>query len=220
MISWTQYGITLVVGLLVGAVLGVALYIWQLKRTNANRPLPAHWPLAPHLIVSTLEEKLWEWLREIFPEHQVMVKTPILRFTGLSDAAKNNSKAKADYERWQDHLGGVYTTFIVCTTDGEVIGCVDVSGKIPLTKTSRELKEALFSDCGIAYMVVMPSNPPNPSAIRAAFLGEVPSSESMEDVEEIVHAGDTRFHAELKAFARQPGRETKDTTPTKSNKRF
>ena len=56
-----------------------------------------------------------------------MVKIPVLRFTSLNEAAKNNPKAKANYERWLDHLSGVYTTFTICTTEGEVVGCIDVS---------------------------------------------------------------------------------------------
>lgn len=220
MISWTEHSVTLAVGLLAGAALGAVIYAWQLKRaSNAKLHLPAKWPLASRLLVTSIEEKIWEWLREIFPEHQVMVKIPVLRFTSPNEAAKNNPKAKADYERWLDHLSGVYTTFTICTTEGEVVGCIDVSGKIPLTKTSRELKEALLSDCGIAYTVMTPSHPPAASALRAAFLGEVPPSESME-AQETGQAGDTRFRAELKAFARQPGRETKDTAPAKLTKRF
>ena len=91
-----------------------------------------------------------------------MAKTPILRFTQLREPPmpKSASNATTQTERrlksdqWLEMLGGLYTTFTICTLDGKVAGCVDVLGKHEGSKASRELKEALLLDCGIAYIAM------------------------------------------------------------------
>ena len=191
------------------AVLGAVAYVWKRKhQSNVEPELPAKWPLASRVLVNSTEEKVWAWLREIFYDHEVMVKTPVLRFTALLDKEKSNAspkdkaKAKAEAEHWLERLSGIYTTFTICNTMGKVVGCVDVPGKTPPSKASRELKESLLSDCGIAYIVVTPSALPTLSAMRAAFLGELPvdsmpQSSSLQGV-------DTTFRADLKSFTIQP----------------
>ena len=71
-----------------------------------------------------------------------------------------------------------YATFTVCTLQGKVVGCVDVPGKLALTQASRELKEALLLDCGIAYTVVNAFNLPDASTMRELFLGEAASADA------------------------------------------
>lgn len=134
-----------------------------------------------------------------------MVKVPILRFTMLHDAVKTNLTAKSiatardEGERWLELLNGIYATFTVCTTDGKVVGCVDVSDKQAIPKANRELKETLLLDCGIAYTVVSAFNLPAASIMRATFLGEVP----VDSVEhQVTRGGDSDFHADLSAFTK------------------
>lgn len=212
-------------GLLAAVALGAVIYAWQLQhKGSAKLHLPVKWPLVSRGLVNSTEEKVWIWLREIFHDHMVMVKTPVLRFTILVNkergnaSAKVKAKTKADNERWLERLNGVYTTFTVCTVDGKVVGCVDVSGKIPLTKASRELKETLLSDCGIGYTVVAHSSLPAGSAMRAAFLGEIP----IEFVQgkPTTRGADTNFNSELQAFTIQQIKETKTAALKNLNKSF
>lgn len=211
-------GLGLGVGVLVGGALGAGMYARHLKRKGSTKlHLPAKWPLTSRALVNSTEEKVWVWLREIFHDHQVMVKTPVLRFTTLLDKDKANTsaKAKAENDHWLERLSGVYTTFTVCTAKGKVVGCVDVPGKKPPTNASRELKEGLLSDCGIAYTVVTPSSLPAGSTMRAAFLGEIPA-EPVPDSESI-QGIDTVFRHDLQSFTIQPVKETKAApvkTPT------
>jgi hypothetical protein len=197
--------------LLVGITLGGLLHAWWLRRKASGRLRPpARWPLRKRRLVNDNEAQVWNWLRSSFHDHVVMVKVPVLRFTKLLDSKKANgadsSKAKADTliegERWLELLNGIYTSFTVCTTDGKVVGCVDVSDKPPLAKGSHELKETLLSDCGIAYTVVSASTLPEASAMRALFLGEV----KVDCVEhQVTRGGDSNFHADLITFAKQQG---------------
>jgi hypothetical protein len=186
------------------------MHIWWLKRQGgAKLHLPGKWPLTSRALVNSTEEKVWVWLREVFHDHQVMVKTPVLRFTTLRDKDKANAspKAKAENDYWLEHLSGVYTTFSICTAKGKVVGCVDVPGKTPQTSASHELKEGLLSDCGIAYTVVAPSSLPAGSTMRAAFLGEIPAEPVQES--QSIQGIDTVFRHDLKSFTIQPVKETK-----------
>ncbi|WP_157040257.1 DUF2726 domain-containing protein [Polaromonas naphthalenivorans] len=199
------------VGLLAGMALGALLWAWWLRRPKDGDRLhlPARWPLRGRPIVNGNEQEVWQALRQIFPDHAVVVKIPILRFTKLHEArdlnsSKRSAKARADdrlkSEQWLEMLDGLYATFTVCTLKGKVVGCVDVPGKLALTKASRELKEALLLDCGIAYTVVNAFNLPDASTMRELFLGELPV-QTLEH--QVTRGGDSEFHADLAAFTLQ-----------------
>ena len=191
-----------------GTALGALLYAtWLRHKVDVRQRLPEQWPLRVRKIVSTNEQEVWDWLRSCFPDHAVMVKVPVLRFTRLYDVSSPkinmniNSKADAriESERWLELLNGIYTTFTISTTDGKVVGCVDVSGKPAFTKGSHELKETLLLDCGIAYVVVSASELPTVASMRASFLGEMPL-ESL--AHQVTRGGDSDFHADLNAFTK------------------
>ncbi len=198
--------LSLGVGLFGGVILGGLVYAWHIERKSRIKlRVPGQWPLASRVLVNSTEEKVWNWLRETFHDHHVLVKIPVLRFTALTDKEKEKEKAKAsaklENECLLERLSGVYTTFTVCTLTGKVVGCVDVPSKAAAPKSTRELKETLLSDCGIAYIVVNPLSLPAGSAMRAAFLGEVP--DIMND-SEVTRAGSTNFHADMKSFTIKP----------------
>lgn len=206
--EWTVIAAGL--GLLAGMALGASLWAWWLGhgKDGGKLHLPARWPLRGRPIVNGNEQEVWHALRQIFPDHVVVVKTPILRFTKLHETrnsnAKRSAKARADdrrkSEQWLEMLDGLYSTFTVCTLQGKVVGCVDVPGKLALTKASRELKEALLLDCGIAYTVVNAFNLPDASTMRELFLGELPA-QTLEH--QVTRGGDSEFHADLAAFTLQ-----------------
>ncbi|MDQ3060996.1 MAG: DUF2726 domain-containing protein [Pseudomonadota bacterium] len=223
---WIGQLLGLGLGLLAGLGLGALLYAWRLERiNNIKLRLPVKWPLAPRGLVNGPEEKVWTWLREVFHDHRVLVKIPVLRFTSLIEkdkphaSTKEKAEAKAENERWLERLSGIYTTFTICTAEGKVVGCVDVPGKTPASKASRELKETLLSDCGIAYTLVAPAKLPETSAMRAAFLGEIPVEESVQQSESI-QGVDTTFRADLKSFTIQEVKEKKTAALKTLNKGF
>ena len=200
--------LSLGVGLFGGVILGGLVYAWHIERKNRVKlRMPDQWPLTSRLLVNSAEEKVWNWLDETFHDHHVLLKIPVLRFTALTDKEKEKEKGKAtanvklENECLLERLSNVYTTFTVSTLAGKVVGCVDVPSKVAAPKATRELKETLLSDCGIAYIVVNPLSLPTGSAMRAAFLGEVPDimTES-----EVTRAGSTNFHADMKAFTIKP----------------
>ena len=206
----TEFLLVSSLSLLVGLTLGALLYAAWLRRKAKFKPrLPDHWPLRARKIVSGNEKEVWDWLRSCFPDHIVMVKVPILRFTLLHDTynASISANALADShvksERWLELLDGIYTTFTISTEDGKVIGCVDVSGKPIFTKGSHELKETLLLDCGIAYIVVSGSKLPTLASMRASFLGEM-DVESLPD--QATRCADSEFYADVRKFTKMQGR--------------
>ena len=174
-------------------------------------PLPEKWPLTARGLITNEEHEVLTWLRSTFDDHLVMVKLPVLRFLTPVSREKNG-----DGQRWQRPLSGVYCSFTVCTTNGNVVGCVDVPGKRGLPKGSRDLKESLLSDCSIAYTVVRPAYLPERSAMRAAFLGEMAEDEQQDH--EVTRGGDSSFHADLETFTKQAKRAAKEAALKKLNK--
>ena len=204
-----------VLSLLVGMLSGAWLWaVWLGRRKAGSKlalPLPGLWPLRGRPILSSHEQEVWHSLRSAFHDHAVMVKIPILRFTQLleppvSKSARNaatQTDRRLKSDQWLEMLGGLYATFTICTLDGKVAGCVDVLGKQEASKASRELKEALLLDCGIAYIVTSAFNVPDASTLRELFLGELPDAPVDQQA---TRGGDSDFHADMAAFASQQGK--------------
>ncbi len=193
----------LLLALAVGALLGgVGYRVWLKRQADAKMRLPSKWPLTSRVLMTNEEYEVFKWLGAIFHDHKVMAKLPVLRFTVPLSKDENGGGT-----RWQELLGGVYCTFTVCTPNGNVVGCVDVPGKRGLNKVNRQLKESLLSDCRIAYTVVRSVKLPQASAMRAAFLGEMPPEDVAEA--EATRGGDSSFHADLNSFTQEKRRAAK-----------
>ena len=189
-------------GVAMGLLLGALLSAWWLRRkAGVELRSVGKWPLGPRGLVTTHEHEVWTWLRHTFHDHVVLVKIPVQRFTTPLDRGNGKRRGKGHSARLLELLSGIYTTFTVATTDGKVVGCVDVPGKRGLSQDDFEVKEALLADCGIAYTVVRGVQLPTSIAMRAAFLGE----SAVEQVRAFhqTRSGDSSFNAEVDAFTRQ-----------------
>ena len=198
-------------GVAAGLIAGVMLTTWRLrKEASDGLRVPANWPLVARGLVTTSEDDVWKWLRSTFHDHLVMIKVPVLRFTIPMDGERHKSA------QWLELLNGVYTTFTVCTTDGTVVGCVDVPGKRGLGQAHRELKEALLADCNISYTVVRSHSLPKVEAMRAAFLGEIVDEFLTEP--QPVYGEDRSFQAEVAAFTKEKMRAAKEAAQREINR--
>ena len=191
-------------GVLLGLGAGVLLHQWWVRR-HAERKLrlPDRWLLNARGLVTSEEMEVWKWLRLAFPDHAVMVKVPVMRFTVPSTRDTPENKD----QHWHELLNGVYCSFTVSTLDGKVVGCVDVPGKRGLTKAQRDMKEGLLLECGIGYTTVRSSSLPSVGAMRTAFLGEAEIMEQQEAEE--TRGGDSSFHAALNEFTSEKVRAAK-----------
>lgn len=197
-------------GVAAGLITGVLLTTWRLrKEASVGLRVPARWPLVARGLVTTSEDDVWKWLRSTFHDHLVMIKVPVLRFTIPMDGERHKSA------QWLEMLNGVYTTFTVCTTDGAVVGCVDVPGTRGLGQANRELKEALLADCNISYTVVRSNSLPKVEAMRAAFLGEIVDEFMTEP--QPVYDEYGNFQAEVAAFTKEKMRAAKEIAQREIN---
>jgi len=161
-------GLSIGLALLASLVLGAVFHAWWLRRqAHERRRIPKRWPLSPRALANSRERQVWRWLTRAFFGHHVMIKIPVTRFT--------MPRNKEQGLHWYELLTGVYCTFTVCRPDGNVIGCVDVPGRLGLAEKNQRLKRKLLSQCGIAYTVVEPDKLPTLSEIRTEFLGEMAS---------------------------------------------
>jgi len=157
-------------------VLGAMGYrAWEVRRARQRRRLPKHWPLSQRPLANSEEARVWHWLARAFYDHHVMIKLPVTRFTLPRDREQGME--------WYKLLGSVYCTFTVCKSDGRVVGCVDVPGKVGIPRSTRSLKHSLLSQCGLPYWVVRSNSLPTVAEIRAEFLGESPIAQSMRERE-------------------------------------
>lgn len=158
--------------------------------------LPSKWLLTSRVLMTNDEYEVFKRLQTTFHDLLVMIKLPVLRFTVPARKDDNGGGA-----RWQKMLAGVYCTFTVSTSTGNVLGRVDVPGKRGQNKSNRQLKESLLTDCRIAYTVVRSAKLPEVSAMRAAFLGEMQMEDQVE--EQAARGGDSGFHADLDSFTKE-----------------
>ena len=164
-IAYTPMWVIPTVTFLVG--LGLAFLIAR-RRTNKDRrrilEVPPVWPFDPRRIANSDERQVWTWLRQTFPDHQVLLKLPLVRFV----IPQRHEKAR----EWLPLLSNVYCTFTVCTTDGRVIGCIDVMARPDsLPPINRQIKETLLEQCGINYWAVLRDRMPTSETLRTEFVG-------------------------------------------------
>lgn len=187
-------------------VLGALLHrAWEARRTRRQRRMPKHWPLSTRSIANSEEARVWHWLARAFYDHHIMIKLPVTRFTLPRDMEQGM--------HWYRLLGGVYCTFTVCKADGRVVGCLDVPGRLPLPRSTRQLKHSLLTQCGLPYWVVRSDSLPTVAEIRAEFLGESPTVQSMrerEQEERAIIAAQTNLRS---AISRQRSNRQSDFSP-------
>lgn len=176
MTSWSDLWLIALLATLLVA-LGAWLHrSWQARKLREQRRIPKHWPLSSRPLVNSEEARVWHWLSRTFYDHHVMIKLPVTRFTLPRDREQGT--------HWYKLLGSVYCTFTVCQPDGKVVGCLDVPGPSGIPKSTRMLKHSLLTQCGLPYWVIRSDNLPSVVEIRAEFLGESPTAQSMREREQ------------------------------------
>lgn len=151
-------------------------HVWLKRSTREKKRIPKHWPLSARPLANTEEVQVWHWLARTFYDHHVMIKLPVTRFTLPRDPEQGKA--------WYGLLGSVYCTFTICRADGRVVGCVDVPGRSGISRTVRQIKHSLLTQCGMPYWVIRPDNLPTVAEIRGEFLGETPLAQTMREREQ------------------------------------
>ncbi|MBC7609335.1 MAG: DUF2726 domain-containing protein [Polaromonas sp.] len=182
----------LIVTAVLGAFFGAASYrYWLARNARQNKRIPAKWQLDARPLFNDVERTVWRWLRQVFFDHQLLLKVPVIRFLSPQSASQGQHS--------HELLKGIYCSFTVCAANGKVIGCIDVPGVSGLKASHRDMKQKLFHDCGIAYAVLSANNLPTLEALRTTFLGALASVNHAHNQSEFM-ASVQPHTAELVAF--------------------
>ncbi len=160
MTAFTQWVLAVVV--LTGTAIAFA-WKWPRSDKAPAARLPQQVAVHPRPVLNRIDRQVWHWLQLVFPEHHIMVKLPVTRFTSPKD--------REGAEIWFPKLNRVYCTFALCDEQGRVVACIDVMGLQPLSRSNRQLKRTLFAHCQISYGIVNPEAMPTAEEIRAELLG-------------------------------------------------
>ncbi len=120
-------------------------------------------------LVSKDELQVWNWLRDIFPEHHVMLKLPLTSF-----AEPNSLEGDA---HWVALLGPVTFSCVVADGTGTVMGCVDVLKAGELLERKHAFKRELLGRAGIPYWAIENRVWPDAAAIREKFTVFIPHTD-------------------------------------------
>lgn len=181
-----------VVGLVVG---GLGYRSWMEYRIRHVKKLTEL--IAPKLkpLFNELDQAAWCWLEQVFPEHKILLKIPVLRFL---------SGGSVDLQSLVQ-LKGLYCTFTVCSPHGRVVGCMDIVDAKTIQGSRRDLKKKLFQSFGLAYTVLEVDSLPSMQALRAAFLNEsmplIPLMDDSETLESSLVFESSTVHAEKDSVA-------------------
>ena len=148
---------------LLAFVLGYWIYRRGQARKQANETkFPDHWELRLRPLFSDVDRSVWLWLKQVFPEYEVLVKVPVVRFL---------SGSSSDLETLVQ-IKDIYCTFTLCSPSGRVIGCIDVPGVKGLKASRRDFKKHFFSSMALTYAVLGADDLPTHEALREKFLNE------------------------------------------------
>ena len=102
--------------------------------------------------------------------------TPVAEYFVITHAIPRPGE---DARELFEMLHGLYCTFAVCSSEGRVLGCVDVVGPSGMTTANSNFKHEFLEQCSIAYCVLEPGAAlPPAEELRQRFLGEGESSAS------------------------------------------
>ncbi len=164
----SSFASTLIVTAVLGIFFGAAsCRYWLVRSARQKKRIPAKWQLRARPLFNDVERTVWRWLRQVFFDHQLLLKVPVVRFLSPESASQGQHS--------HELLKGIYCSFTVCAANGTVVGCIDVPGVGGLKASHRDLKQKLFQECGIAYAVLSANNLPTLEALRTTFLGAMAS---------------------------------------------
>lgn len=151
-------------------LLATAGVLWlRFGRRRADKPLPSKWPLSSRRVFGSAELRVHRLLREALPHHLLLPKLPLVRFCQPDDPG--------ELRYWYELLGSQHVSFAICSESGRVLAALDLEGLRPVSRRSRELKEAVLAACKVRYLRCSIDDLPTAAELRA--LVPEPASKSM-----------------------------------------
>jgi Protein of unknown function (DUF2726) len=170
---------TLSIACLLGAV-----GLWWWRRQHPKKPaLPSEWELNPRPVFNSDERRVYRHLRDALPQHVVLSKLPLVRFSQAADPRQ--------VRYWYELLGGASVAFAVCSTNGRVLLAIDLEGEGMTSRRSMQIKHAALAACKVRYLRCSADRLPSVPELRS-LVPAIPQAASAGG-----HAGSGRGHANL-----------------------
>jgi hypothetical protein len=142
-------------------LIGVALLlVWRgAMMTRQSSDLPDDWPLAQRPLFTLAEREMYTRLRAALPQHIVLAKVPLVRFSQPLD--------KKERAYWFNLLGPLHVSFIVCADSGKVLAAVDVERHDRhTTQRASTIKQAVLATCRIRYLKCLEDQLATPAELQ------------------------------------------------------
>lgn len=157
--------LTLIVLVVVSVLLGAAISLWLTRRSRAEA-LPREWHLTLRPVFSSDERRMYRQLREAFPEHAILVKLPLTRFTQPSETDR------AGY--WYKLIGNLHVTFAISNLNGRVIAAIDIEGARGGSRRGTAIKTGVLNACRVRYLCFMVDDLPSLLEVQRLVLHDGP----------------------------------------------
>ncbi len=130
--------------LLVVMGIGLATRGVRPRHHRKSDPLPTEWRLAPRLVFSTAERRIYRLLREALPNHVLLAKLPLVRFCQPTEPGEKGY--------WYNLLGTSHVSFAVCVPNGRVIAAIDIATAHPPPRRLLQIKQSVLDTCRVRYL--------------------------------------------------------------------
>jgi Protein of unknown function (DUF2726) len=161
MLPWT------LASLLLLALLGAGLlWLWR-ARASKKQTLPVEWELNPRPVFNSDERRVFRHLRDALPQHVVLSKLPLVRFSQAADPRQ--------VRYWYELLGNVSVAFAVCSANGRVLLAIDLEGESTTSKRTMQIKHAALAACRVRYLRCAADRLPSAPELQA-LVPAVPNS--------------------------------------------
>lgn len=123
---------------------GIVAWWWSSKRPPRTAALPDAQSLSARPVFSADERRMYRQLREALPQHIVLAKLPLVRFSQPTDQGR--------VRYWYELLGSIDVTFAICSANGRVLAAVDLDNERSGSPQVRQIKQAVLGACGVRYL--------------------------------------------------------------------
>lgn len=151
----------LIVLVVVAALVGAGL-AHVLMRRQRSKALPREWHLTLRPVFTAQERRMFAQLVEAFPQHAVLVKLPLTRFTQPSEPAR--------VKYWHDLIASLHVTFAICTPAGRVIAAIDIEGPRGGSRRASAIKAGVLRACRVRYLCFMVDDLPSLDEVQRMVL--------------------------------------------------
>lgn len=164
--------------LLSTALLGVVWIVWQLLQLKPlrglikrERSMPEAWPLARRPVLNAHERHVFALMKQAFPQHQVLVKLPLTRFTQLRES-KNAAF-------WYELLTPLTVTFTLCDVHTQAFAVIDILNEGRAGSSATRLKRRALNAAQVRYVRIDIAEVPSVRMLRDLVLSEKEQRDSL-----------------------------------------